>query len=87
MAQISPVAPAEDIVSAPPKANVHAVQAKRIERMKTYFDNRPKETIRIRKEMGEQWVQINGYAFRIQAGDKVKVPVDVADLLREADII
>jgi hypothetical protein len=62
-------------------------QQKRIERMKEYFANRPKETIRIRKDEGDQWVQINGYAFQIQAGKEVKVPVDVADQLRNADII
>jgi hypothetical protein len=59
----------------------------RHERMRKYFAERPKETIRIRKEDGEQFVQINGYPFQIQAGVPVKVPVDVADLLRNAEII
>lgn len=63
------------------------MQQKRIDRMADYFANRPKETIRIRPEDGDQWVQINGYAFQIQAGVKVKVPVDVADMLRDADVI
>lgn len=80
--------PVDEIKSAPQKQpDMSRLQTKRIERMKEYFANRPKETIRIRKEFGEQWVQINGYAFRIQAGEKVKVPVDVAELLRDADII
>jgi hypothetical protein len=80
--------PVDEIKSSSPKPpDVSSLQVKRIERMKEYFQNRPKEEIRIRKELGEQWVQINGYAFRIQAGAKVKVPVDVAELLRNADII
>lgn len=79
--------PVESIKAPKATPNVNVEAAKRYDRMKEYFKNRPKETIRIRSELGEQWVQINGYAFRIQAGEKVKVPVDVADLLREADII
>jgi hypothetical protein len=55
--------------------------------MKRYFADRPKEKIRIRPSDGEQWVQINGYAFRIQAGEDVRVPVDVADLLRNAGVL
>ena len=51
------------------------------------FENQKKVTIRIRKELGEQWVQINGYAFRIQAGADVRVPVDVKNLLQEAEIL
>jgi len=79
--------PTQKVTSKPPVPAGPLLQEKRIEKMRLYFENRPKENIRIRKELGEQWVQINGYAFQIQAGVKVKVPVDVADLLREADII
>jgi hypothetical protein len=60
---------------------------KRADQMKKYFAEQPRETIRIRAEEGDQTVRINGYGFRIQAGVKVKVPVDVAEALREADII
>ena len=56
-------------------------------KMKKYFAEQERETIRIRKEEGDQTVRINGYGFRIQAGEKVKVPVDVAEALREANII
>ena len=59
----------------------------RMDRMAAYFAAQSKETIKIRKELGEQWVQINGYAFQIQAGVKVKVPTDVAESLRNAEII
>lgn len=79
--------PTETIAAPKPVESPDTVQQKRIERMRKYFENRPKETIRIRPDDGEQWVQINGYAFQIQAGVKVKVPVDVADLLRDAGVI
>ena len=79
---------ATDIVGAPaPAAPAFAAQEKRIQRMEAYFQNQKRVPIRIRKEMGEQWVQINGYAFRIQAGVDLEVPKDVANLLREADVI
>jgi len=78
----------EDIKAPSPAAlDAPLAHTKRIARQKEYFDNQPKETIRIRKELGEQWVQINGYAFRIQAGEKVRVPTDVAEQLRDADVI
>ena len=79
-----------EIVSSPNKPSQPAgfvEQESRVARMREYFKNRPKEKIRIRPDEGEQWVQINGYAFRIQAGQDVKVPVDVADTLREAGVI
>ena len=80
--------PVEDIEASPSAAPATPqVQEKRIERMKTYFENRPKEKIKIRKELGEQWSQINGYAFRMQAGVPIKVPTDVAELLRDGEII
>ena len=73
---------------APTAAPVNAVlRQSRIDRMREYFKNRPKEKIRIRASDGDQWVQINSYAFQIQAGKDVTVPTDVADLLREAGII
>lgn len=59
----------------------------RMAQMKQYFDEQERETIKIRNELGDQTVRINGYGFRIQAGKKVKVPVDVAEILRDADII
>ena len=82
------IAPEE--IAAEPKVSppVGAMaQASRVERMRQYFANRPKEKIRIRPSDGEQWVQINGYAFRIQAGEEVTVPKDVADLLRDAGVL
>lgn len=79
----------EEVTATPktsPPVGVMAQQS-RVARMREYFKNQPKEKIRIRKDEGEQWVQINGYAFRIQAGEEVYVPVDVADTLRDADVI
>jgi hypothetical protein len=69
------------------RASVQQRQMTRMQRMAEYFAEQPRETIKIRKELGEQRVQINGYPFQIQAGVKVKVPVDVAELLRTAEII
>ena len=60
---------------------------RRMEHMKQYFAKQPKETIRIRKDEGEQFVQINGYTFIIQAGVTVSVPRPVAEALRNAEII
>lgn len=89
MPKASPAIAPEEITSeskvSPPVNEM--TQASRVEKMRQYFANQPKEKIRIRPSDGEQWVQINGYAFRIQAGEEVKVPVDVADLLREAGVI
>jgi len=62
-------------------------QISRVERMRAYFAERPKVKIRIRPSEGEQWVQINGYAFRIQAGEEVTVPVDVKNMLQDAGVI
>ena len=76
------------LIKAPtPPPQKSMLQNSRIQRMTEYFANQPKVTIRIRKELGEQWVQINSYAFRIQAGADVEVPIDVRNLLQEADII
>jgi hypothetical protein len=59
----------------------------RMSKMKAYFAEQPRETIHIRKELGDQTARINGYGFRVQAGERVKVPVDVAEIFREGDII
>jgi hypothetical protein len=71
----------------PPAPNVENRRENRMEQMRRYFAEQPRETIRVRKELGDQTVRINGYGFRIQAGAKVKVPVDVAEILRDAEII
>ena len=58
-----------------------------MQRMRAHFKSQPKVRIKIRKELGEQFVMINGYGFQIQAGEYVHVPEQVAELLQEADII
>ncbi len=55
--------------------------------MREHFAGQPKEKIKIRKEDGEQFVQVNGYGFQIQSGVYVEVPQQVAEILRDADII
>jgi hypothetical protein len=88
MASTATVKTEPEVIAAPPtQPKPFEAQQKRIEVMKEYFANQKKVEIRIRKELGEQWVQINSYAFRIQAGEDVMVPVDVARLLKDADII
>lgn len=64
-----------------------ARHSSRIAKMKEYFDKQPRENIKIRKDDGEQFVQVNGYSFQIQPGVVVPVPRDVANILRAADII
>lgn len=77
----------EAVPSKKPTVAAPSLHQSRLAKMREYFKQRPKEKIRIRPSDGEQWVQINGYAFRIQAGKDVMVPVDVADILRGAGII
>jgi len=62
-------------------------QASMVDVMREHFKKQRREKIRIPKDAGPQFVQINGYSFQIQAGVFVEVPTDVADLLRNADII
>jgi hypothetical protein len=88
------IVPVEDKSSTPDgdmnginRATAEMQQISRVERMRQYFVEQPKERVKIRKELGEQTVQINGYSFQIQAGVWVKVPTDVAEILRDAEII
>jgi hypothetical protein len=57
------------------------------DRMKAYFAAQDKVTIKIPRDRGEQFVQVNGYSYAIAAGHEVKVPVQIAQMLRDADII
>jgi len=74
-----------------PKSNLPTVDRMTVEsqsrRMQEYFDTRPKVEVRVRKEDGDQVVSINNYKFWIQAGQRVKVPVDVRDILEAAGLI
>jgi hypothetical protein len=82
--------PADELITEVPRKVVvspPSAHASRMDRMREYFKQRPKEKIKIRASDGEQWVQINGYAFRIQAGKEVTVPVDVADMLRDIGVL
>jgi hypothetical protein len=55
--------------------------------MRDYFKAQPKETIRIPKDRGSQWTQVNGYTFEIAAGVSVEVPKQIAAMLRDAGVI
>ena len=86
--------PVED-KSSTPNGDMHGInrasaemqRLNRFERQRQFFAEQEKETIKIRKELGEQTVQVNGYPFQIQAGVKVRVPTDIAEILRDAEII
>ena len=57
------------------------LQQDNISRMRAYFETREKVEIKTRED---ERVQINDYVFMIKGGEKVKVPVDVRDLLEES---
>jgi hypothetical protein len=85
--------PVEDKTSTPNgdmrsinRASVEMQNISRYKRMEEYFKEQPRERVKIRKELGEQVVRINGYPFQIQAGEWVKVPVDVAEILHDAEL-
>src|SRR5690242_4098724 len=76
--------PAEAAVGDGPEV---AAQQSRIDEMRAHFAKQPKVRIRIRKEEGDQTVQINGYTFWIKAGERVDVPEQVAQILEDAGLI
>ncbi len=88
------IVPVED-KSSTPEGDMHGINRastemqhiSRVERQRQYFAEQDREKIKIRKELGEQTVQINGYSFQIQAGVWVSVPIDVAETLRDAELI
>ncbi len=53
-------------------------------RMRDYFAGRPKVAV---KTKADESVQVNGYTFIVKGGERVNVPVDVADLLEAAGLI
>lgn len=57
------------------------------DKMREYFAKQPKETIKIQKDRGGQFVQVNGYTFDIAAGYPVEVPKQIAQMLRDAGVI
>jgi hypothetical protein len=71
----------------PPEADERAAHRSMIDVMREHFRKQRRVTIRVPKEAGEQFVQINGYSFQIQPGVKVEVPEAVAQVLEEAGVI
>jgi len=67
--------------------SVEMRRTSKLAQMKAYYAEQDRETVRIRKDDGDQEVRVNGYGFRIQAGEPVKVPTDIADILRDASLI
>ncbi len=72
------------IADSQPTAQTRRVS--KLQQMKEYFAEQDRETVRIRKEDGDQTVRVNGYGFRIQSGVPVKVPTDIAEMLRTANL-
>lgn len=58
-----------------------------LEKTRAELSAQPKVRIRIRKEDGDQTVQINGWTYWIKAGEWVEVPQQVAEILEEAELI
>ena len=54
-----------------------------IDRMRDYFATRPKVSVFIPADQDEH-VIINGYGFHLKRGEQVEVPIDVAEVLRDA---
>jgi len=77
---ITEVPSASPVSDMPTKLSDHA-------RMKEHFSKQERVSIKIPKDRGPQYVAINGYSFDIAAGHEVKVPKQVAQMLRDAEII
>lgn len=57
------------------------------ERMRQHFAKMEKVEIKIPKDRGSQFVQVNGYTFEMAAGVSMKVPKQIAQMLRDAEVI
>jgi len=55
--------------------------------MKAYFGAQKKVAVRILKDKGDAFVQVNGYTFIVQAGAKVEVPEQIAQMLEDGGYI
>jgi hypothetical protein len=58
-----------------------------LDKMREYFKAQRKVTIKVPKDRGSQFVQVNGYTYQIAAGIPVQVPEQIAAMLRDADVI
>lgn len=63
-----------------------AARLSMIDNMRDHFKDMPRVRVKVRND-GDVPVQVNGYTFIIQCNVDVDVPVQVADILREADYI
>ena len=55
--------------------------------MREHFARQKKVSVRILKEKGDAFVQVNGYTFIVQAGARVEVPEQIAQMLEDAEYI
>lgn len=81
----------DDQIIAKPPAKVADQRARRdsmIAQMREKFRNEPQVKVRIRPEDGSQFVQINGYSYRIfPSEDYQEVPESIAAELRNRGVI
>lgn len=61
--------------------------ASRMQEMAKWAETAERVDVRIPKVMGDQTVFINGYMFQIKAGETVKVPVEVRNILERGNRI
>lgn len=66
------------VPSGPEQNREHASQ---IDKMRDHFASQPKRRIRVQEE---QFLQVNGYSFRIMPGDFVHVPEQIAQMLEDS---
>lgn len=81
----------DDQIIAKPAAKVESERPRRdsmIAVMREKFANEPTEKVRIREEDGSQFIQINGYSYRIYPTPEYQdVPKSIADELRNRGVI
>lgn len=79
---------ADEVIVAAPTVPDVAAEAKAhqsmIDTMRDHFAAQPKRRIRVQEE---QFVQVNGYSFRILPGEFVQVPEQVAQMLEDSNRI
>jgi hypothetical protein len=82
-APITKVAAAEAPVESPAGFDTATVQAAKMTEnyMRDYYAKQPKVSIKCAED---QWVQSNGYTFIIKGGERVEVPLGIAQMLEEA---
>lgn len=69
------------------KVATEKVHKNRLAAMADWAATTERVDVRVPKVMGDQTVFINGYMFQIKAGETVKVPVEVRNILERGQRI